>query len=257
MMIPFRFIVVGVVCHFLLIFQGMGAVVEDFQEEEEPRGIDNWEGVPAEGWSTVWSMGKNGGVSITPEVLTENPLGDNGAYLQVQIHNEDIEKGKAGALRRAYAEEGEIRYDGAHRIAFLFRLDSEWENVERIAIFDAPKPALAAHTTQGAATWQIRSQASTKNWCVWDQAKLIDTHISIVPGHIYQITLWIEPISGAGNYRVRIENLQSGESYESGDLRFYSDKNVVGGYLTFSMINHPGQRALFSLDQIEISPLAP
>jgi hypothetical protein len=227
--------------------------------------VDAWPGMAGDGWATPWEVDSNASSVRNKRVRADEPLADGeGAY--VQFESQDPPGSPSDRQihhARSYEAHGDFDSAQPHTVSFLYRPDDTQAFVAGgssfVEVFDAPA------RSGGNRTWLIRSfGGENKQWAVWDgdgkgqynPQHAVRTGMTIEAGHTYRMTVDVEPASN--QYTVAIEDLNSGEQFDSPSLGFVTD-GPVAGRLNFGVqigdVGQPGTPGsyTFSLDAISLT----
>lgn len=247
--------------------------------------VDQFPGITGLGWSGGWSTLAAGDLthdSNTPTVTTAAPLNAGGNYLKVCINNENVspQTYSGGGIGRQYVnyaaldpiDHSQINLARVHRVEFDYRVDSKagWGSGDAINIFDSFQMNPLLQSGSDSWTWLIRVLGASqgggvankwavyngpRNGAAYDAARLVDTGMAVVDGHVYHITVDIRPATRT--WAVRFEDVTAGTSTALFDnLGFNDNDTAAAGRLIFSgQMSTVNDEINYSVDGIAIGPV--
>ncbi len=251
----------------LLLLSGTlahSAIIADFTGGNGTESVDQFRGIPGEGWSNAWQTTLNS-ATLDSSVISANPLNGGGNYLSSTLSVSGAATNGLGVVSRDYDSFGDVDVASMHTISFDIRLDSGFDtftsNLDYIQIFDRS----GSNTDFGSgASWLIRAAGDVPpgttglvatNWMVYDGTKdnvfsntrFVDTGVALVPGAVYRFDVTVDPASS--EYTVAINGVTT-----NSDLGFRAGNTFVSGQLNFGgRVNGQTDESMtFSVDSIMI-----
>ena len=228
-----------------------------------------WMYHPSAGWVDPWQW-----TTSMATWETAAPM-DTSGYL----HYDVLDVGVRNAIRQ-FTDRPGVDLNSPHRIRWKFRLVEDafatnFDSFNDRIHFYGRNAARPTGGTDSSTSWSIMATGNEQTsgsgvyagqtFYLFDNvdgtgglklANLVDSHIAVVPGHIYALEVTVFPADGS--YTVAIQDLTSDASFQSATPHKYRAAGVTAtshNYLHFGVQTAPAtDPRAFDLDTVEILP---
>jgi hypothetical protein len=241
-------------------------IVANFTGGDGVESVDQYQGIPGDGWTTAWqtnTAASSAGTSLVGFVDESAPMNGGGKYLSSFLTGgSGVSK---GVQQRQYGSFDNVDILAAHTVSFDLRLDSDTSKLtagtDYFQAFD--RPFTSDFGANGA--WLIRASGASVNgipalnWMFYNGGKdggafntanFVDSGISFISGLVYHFVIDIDPLNL--EYTVSING-----GPESAPMGFRTNTPTNLGSLNFGgQVSDAGEVLAYSLDTVDVAPVA-
>lgn len=241
-------------------------IVANFTGGDGVESVDQYPGIPGDGWATAWqtnTASSSAGTSLVGFVDESAPMNGGGKYLSTFLTGgSGVSK---GVQQRQYSTFDDVDILEPHTVSFELRLDSDTStltaNTDYFQAFD--RPFTSDFGANG--SWLIRASGASVNgipalnWMFYNGGKdggafntanFVDSGISLVTGLVYHFVINIDPVNL--EYTVSIN-----DGPASAPMGFRANTPANLGSLNFGgQVSDASEVLAYSLDSVDVAPVA-
>jgi hypothetical protein len=179
------------------------SIVADFSGGNGSTRMDQFPGIPGDGWASEWSLDKIDNVESTAWIENTNPLLGGGDYLRVLATRKSGTAHERRSIVRRLDLHGPMDIRKPHLVSFDFRvdeLDLFAETHDAVTICNNSKSDRELNNIPSGG-WHLRfgpepRNTTTNYWRFCDRGRVVRSGVVVAEGNVYSFRILVDPTSG-------------------------------------------------------------